>query len=156
MRKSTLKSQKAFTLVEIMIVVGIIILLAALAIPNLLRARMTANEATAIKGLKTLQTVFVAYRAVNPRYPQNFAELCDTNPPYLDESWWNDKDAEGVEYSNFRSGYRFMIKGAEADTFFLIAEPETYGVTGGRTFYMSENGEMIDAENGRVVGAAPQ
>ncbi|MDD5617686.1 MAG: type II secretion system protein [Candidatus Omnitrophica bacterium] len=154
--KKLFKSNKAFTLVEIMIVVGIIILLASLAIPNLLRARMTANETAAIKNLKTLQAVFESYRTMNPRYPYNFVELTGTNPPYLDSGWINSEDESG-EYSNPRNGYRFMIKLAESDRFFLIAEPQEYGVTGKRMFFMAEDGEIIDAENGRVIGAvAPQ
>ena len=70
-------NKKGFTLVEIMIVVAIIVLLAAIAIPNLLRARLSANEATAIAAMRTLSTAMESYRAAQspPAYPDNIAIL---------------------------------------------------------------------------------
>ena len=56
-------NRKGFTLVEIMIVVAIIGLLAAIAIPNLLRARLNANESAAKGSLRTISTAMESYRA---------------------------------------------------------------------------------------------
>ncbi|MDD5006047.1 MAG: type II secretion system protein [Candidatus Omnitrophica bacterium] len=155
MRKSTLKSQKAFTLIEIMIVVGIIILLASLAIPNLLRARITANESTAIKGLRTLSAVFASYRAVNPRYPIVFSELCEKTAPYLDDSWCSISSGKS---SKVRQGYVYIMKYGDGEEtqnqFLLLADPERKGITGNRGFEMNENGEIIDSSSGLGIGAA--
>ena len=62
-------SERGFTLVEIMIVVAIIALLAAVAIPNVLRGRTTANESAAIGNIRALISSLEMYRSVNQAYP---------------------------------------------------------------------------------------
>ena len=79
-------SKSGFTLVEIMIVVAIIALLAAIAIPNLLRAKITANDANAKATLKTLSTASEAFSAVNGAYPTSATVLTGATPPYLNSN----------------------------------------------------------------------
>ena len=83
-KDNTVINQWGFTLVEIMIVVTIIVLLAALAIPNILRQRLTANEASAVNSMRMIITSSHSYRAVNPSYPANISVLSSPNPPYID------------------------------------------------------------------------
>src|SRR3989338_5142185 len=63
------RSERGFTLVEIMIVVAIIALLAAIAIPNVLRGRTSANEAASIGNLRALVSSLEMFRSVNNNYP---------------------------------------------------------------------------------------
>src|SRR5450755_2342891 len=60
-RDNEMRKQKGFSLIELLIVVAIILIIAAIAIPNLLRSRMAANEASAVGSVRTLNTAQVTY-----------------------------------------------------------------------------------------------
>lgn len=130
-----------FTLVEIMIVVAIIALIAAIAIPNLLRARHNANEGAAIGNMHTVVSAIEQFRSASapPTYPANWAALAGANPPYFDP----------VLQTGTKQGYTFTYVLVSADQYTLNANPVTPNVTGTRGFFADESGVI------RAAAVAP-
>jgi prepilin-type N-terminal cleavage/methylation domain-containing protein len=124
--------KKGFTLVEIMITVAIVALLAAISIPNLLRARLQANEAAAIATIHVVSSACESFRSSqNPTsYPANLPALSNAIPPYLDT----------VVTTGQRKGYSFVYTFINANQYTLTASPITPNVTGIRVFFVDEAG----------------
>ena len=110
-------SNKGFTLIELMIVVAIIAIIAAIAIPNLLRSRMQSNESSAIGNLRTIVGSEVAYHAANYEYTADFADLTGATPSFLDGNW-----------AGTKSGYNYVL-GGDANNFIANANAAVYGTT---------------------------
>jgi prepilin-type N-terminal cleavage/methylation domain-containing protein len=64
--ENLMRKQKGFSLIELLIVVAIILIIAAIAIPNLLRARIAANESSAVASIRTINTAMISYNSAYP------------------------------------------------------------------------------------------
>ncbi len=117
-----------FTLIELMIVVAIVAIIAAIAIPNLLRSRMQSNEAAAIGSLRAVLGAQQAFKAANGKYAATLEELTTATPPILD----------GNQVAPKR-GYKFSLT-TIGDNFAATAEPVVEGTTGNRYFYVDQSG----------------
>ena len=143
--------KKGFTLVEIMIVVAIIALLAAIAIPNLLRARHNANESAAIGSLRTLSTAMESYRSVQIPASYAGATLAVLGAPPAGPAYIDGKLATGS-----KQGYTFTLvvgAGAQPQTYTIDAIPQAYQTTGSRSFQVTQTGVITGGLNGGAAYA---
>lgn len=103
-----MKNSKGFSLVEIMVVVGIIALLAAIAIPNLVRAKVSANESAARANLKSIANAMENYAIMNHVYPNDTSLLIGATPPYLNMDYFAGSHF-GYSYTSVLSDYSYTI-----------------------------------------------
>ena len=143
-----------FSLLELLIVVAVIMVIAALAIPNLLKSRMAANESAAAAALRTLATVEVNYDAT---YQAGFAPtLAALGPPAagVQASQTNAGLIDEVLASGVRGGYQFIYAPLGSGTvtgYTINANPTSPGVTGQWYFYVDQT-NTIRRQQGSPAG----
>src|SRR5579863_1357260 len=138
--------RNGFSLIELLIVVAIILIIAAIAIPNLLRSKITANEASAVGSLRTLNTACIAYSTTYGQFPAALSNLGPVGSGGTASSTSSDL-IDSVLAAGTKSGYTFVYTGGSSNQSYTItAKPIIAGQTGQRMFFTDQSG-VIRADN---------
>jgi type IV pilus assembly protein PilA len=135
------KRPNGFSLIELLIVVAIILIIAAIAIPNLLRARISANEASAVSSIHAVNTAEITYITIFPTVGYA-ATLLSLGPGGGCNSPTNACIIDALLAGGTKSGYVFTYVQDASSTpssgYTLNADPSTRGITGQRSFYSDQ------------------
>lgn len=152
-----MRRQKGFSLIELMIAVGIILILAAIAIPNLLRARISANEASAVSSVRTINSAMITYSLSYPAigYASTLNVLGST-PCHPDAT--TPCLIDGLLAAGTKSGYTFTATGSggpPATKYYVTAVPVSLNRTGINSYCSSEDAAIRSDPTGALPGSEP-
>ena len=141
------KTTRGFSLIELLIVVSIILIIAAIAIPGLLKARMSANQASAVESLRTIMTAESSYQSAFGGYAPTILALGSaapcapgTSPTAAQFCFLDSTLSAATTPATPKSGYYFTyVVGAGNNSFTLNADPSQPGQTGDMHYFADQS-----------------
>jgi len=131
------RSNRGFSLIELLIVVAIIMILAAIAIPSISQALMLSRETAAMRQVGTIQTAETQYYSQFEKFAGQLSEL---GPPSNGHPGPNGANLISAEFAaGRRSGFVFQVQ-ISPTGFIITASPAIYNSSGRRSFYSDETG----------------
>ena len=149
--------QKGFSLIELLIVVAIILIIAAIAIPSFLRAKIAANQSSAVGSLRSLNTACIAYSTSYGQFPAALTNLGPITSGGTATSTSADL-IDAVLSAGIKSGYTFIYSaGTSNQSYTLTAAPITQASTGQNMYFTDQSGVIrVDTSGaGATAGSTP-
>lgn len=139
------RKQAGFSLIELLIVVAIILIIAAIALPNLMVARMSANEASGVQSIRTIQSAETAYATTYPAlgFSVTLVQLGGASNSACSASPAQACLIDDVLASGTKSGYIFTWVGdglTPSVSYDINADPVVRGSSGRRSFFSNYPG----------------
>jgi type IV pilus assembly protein PilA len=147
-------AQKGFSLLELLIVAAIILIIAAIAIPNFLHSKIAANQASAVGSMRSLNTACVSYSTSYGQFPTSLTDLGPIGSGGTPSSTSADL-IDSVLASGSKSGYTFVYTaGTSNQSYSVTATPIILGSSGQNMYFTDQSGVIRFDTSGAGAAAA--
>jgi type IV pilus assembly protein PilA len=158
--------EQGFSLIELLIVVAIILIIAAIAIPNLVKAKMAANETSAAAQVRLVSTIEMSYANTCGGYAMTMAKLGPASPENCDNGMGLVDNSIGVDGTVYKSGFKFIYTPAPGGTltsngvtvgvdFVYGGEPIAWNSTGRKSYCSTPEPSVVRGSSGSALVAVP-